>query len=79
MATLSSGPHHAGRGCHSTKLSLVDAVTKADETAVLFALESGADINAEDQAGRSVIGCAIAGERYRASVYFRVLHVGSFG
>lgn len=45
-------------------ISLLDAASRADVTAFFAALDAGADVNAEDSAGRNVVGCAIAGERY---------------
>lgn len=45
-------------------LSLLDAAARGDEAAVRLALESGADVNASDSAGRTTITCAIAGDRY---------------
>ena len=52
------------RGGDSVSLSLLSAATKADETVVFQALSSGADINALDASGRSIIGCTIAGDKY---------------
>ncbi|OBZ72183.1 hypothetical protein A0H81_07831 [Grifola frondosa] len=42
--------------------SLLDAAAKADEQAVMLALHSGAQVNASDATGRSVVTCAIAGD-----------------
>ena len=44
--------------------SLLDAAARADVTAVLQALRTGAEVHAEDPSGRTVVGCAIAGQRY---------------
>lgn len=44
-------------------LSLLDAATAANEPAVLDALLAGADINALDASGRTVVGCTLAGKR----------------
>lgn len=61
-----SSPRRArtSRGGDSVSLSLLTAATKADETVVFQALSSGADINALDASGRSIIGCTIAGDKY---------------
>lgn len=53
---------HAGDG-HPTRPTLLEAAAHADEAAVLRALEEGAEVDVEDAAGRTVIGCAIAGQR----------------
>ncbi|KAF9815617.1 hypothetical protein IEO21_04477 [Rhodonia placenta] len=45
-------------------VALLDAVARADEEAVLRSLESGADVNASDTSGRTVISCAIAGDSW---------------
>ncbi|KAA1467547.1 ankyrin [Dentipellis sp. KUC8613] len=42
----------------------IDAVIHANEDAVRWALESGADVNATDAAGRSSVACAITGESW---------------
>ena len=52
------------RGGDSVSLSILSAATKADETVVFQALSSGADINALDASGRSIIGCTVAGDKY---------------
>lgn len=53
---------HAGDG-HLTRPILLEAAAHADEAAVLRALDEGAEVDIEDAAGRTVIGCAIAGQR----------------
>lgn len=61
---MSSRSHcHSGVIADPLSLSLLDAATAADETAVLQALLAGADINALDASGRTVIGCTLAGKR----------------
>ncbi|KAL4243728.1 hypothetical protein ABKN59_011456 [Abortiporus biennis] len=63
MATLS---HHAERGQQSLSINalLLEAAIKADEHTFSNALKSGADVNVCDDRGRTVIGCALGGERW---------------
>lgn len=44
-------------------ISLVEAVIQGDEERVRAAIDAGADVNALDHDGRSVISCAITGEK----------------
>jgi len=46
--------------------ALHTAALDGDYDAVRRALESGADVNAYDEEGRSVLMCAVAGPRYVA-------------
>ncbi|KII89807.1 hypothetical protein PLICRDRAFT_39980 [Plicaturopsis crispa FD-325 SS-3] len=45
-------------------ISLVEAVIQGDEERVRAAIDAGADVNALDHDGRSVISCAITGENW---------------
>jgi ankyrin repeat protein len=45
-----------------TNYPIHEAAIKGDYEAARCALESGADINALDPSGRTVIACAVAGE-----------------
>ncbi len=56
--------HRAERVVTSLQISLLEAATYANENAVALALHSGADVNACDPSGRSIMTCAIGGERY---------------
>ncbi|CAL1716418.1 unnamed protein product [Somion occarium] len=61
--TLFSPPaHHVERALHSLPVSLLEAVASANENAVLRALQDGADINASDPNGRTVVGYVIGGD-----------------
>lgn len=44
-------------------VSLLEAALCANESAVAQALKAGADVNECDALGRTVLGCAIGGER----------------
>ena len=54
---------HTGVPADPLSLSLLEAATVANETAVLAALLAGADINALDASGRTVVGCLLASQR----------------
>ena len=62
-----STAHHVDRGgllSLPVSLDLLEAASRADKEGVLLALENGADINACDLKGRTVVGYVIGGERY---------------
>ncbi|KAH8100007.1 ankyrin [Cristinia sonorae] len=68
-ATLSSSSYsilHRDRTHveRAAPVSLLDAALNANELAVAQALSAGADVNQCDALGRTVVGCAIGGERW---------------
>ncbi|KAI0072753.1 ankyrin [Panus rudis PR-1116 ss-1] len=57
--------HHVDRGSlPSVSVSLFEAAATANEKAFSLALRAGADVNASDAKGRTVIGYVIGGDRW---------------
>lgn len=61
---MDNTPSHRVFENYSSTYGLHAAALSGDDTAVQRAIDAGANINALDSAGRTIVMCAVAGDKY---------------